>query len=213
MASHSTNIEIEGAIVPKLISSDGHILLSVSHTERTWGDDITNILSREIESVFTPPSLISKCKDYALPLFAITLFLFGVFLPDYVEQLIKQKEAASLLGNLYPQNGALTSLSTDEKLNLIINLLNPHNQLTTVSTIYKAASVITGSLLALGGLFWFDTTNKSYILITKKDQKDKQASESKAKSELRTKIFSYAAAVAAGMIANYLYYIFNLPTN
>ncbi|MEE5045510.1 hypothetical protein V2J81_19305 [Pseudomonas alliivorans] len=211
--SHTSLLDMDTPYIPRMISKEGFISLTVAHTERTWGDDIIALLNREIKAIAIPKSLISRCKEFALPFLAGLLFLAGLFLPDIIEQLLRQKETASLLLNFYPANGSIDKLSVDEKLNIVLNLLNPENQLTKVSPIYKAISITIGAGLAFLSLTWFESSAKSYILITRKDSKEKLAFEEKEKLAFKKKIFSFVIAILAGISGNLGYYWLHLPSH
>ena len=90
----------------------------------------------------------------------------GIFLPGYIEELIRQKEVAEFFLKALPNGNSFTSLSIDEKLNLALTILQPSNQLHTIGTGYKLLSMVCSMAISAVILFGFDTTKKSHILLT-----------------------------------------------
>jgi predicted choloylglycine hydrolase len=136
----------------------------------------------------------------------------GIFLPGYIEELIRQKEVAEFFLKALPNGNSFTSLSIDEKLNLALTILQPSNQLHTIGTGYKLLSMVCSMAISAVILFGFDTTKKSHILLTKKDSSEKECEEKKEKFKLAKRLISVASAIALGVAGNYAYYLLHLPS-
>ncbi|MGN8124654.1 hypothetical protein ACTJK9_23125 [Pseudomonas sp. 22082] len=190
--------------------STGIARFTVAHTERTWGDDIASLLTREIDTIFEEGNWLSKAIGYSVIFFALGMLAAGIFTPDYVEQLIREKETAQIFLSIVPENSSIEALSIDQKLNLTIKLLDPNNQLHAVKAWYRAISFLTGIGLAALTLFIFMKETPSFILITKRDKDKKAECEKTKKSSTIKNIASYALAIAAGVFGNYVYYYLNL---
>lgn len=192
--------------------SGGLATFSVAHTERTWGDDITALLMREVDECFKAETFFDKHHDAITSILAIICFATGIFLPGYIEELIRHKEATELFIKTLPNGILFTSLNTEEKLNLILTVLQPSNQLHAIGTGYKVLSFFCSLAIAVVIMFGFDTKKKSYILITKKDNTDKDSDEKKEKFKLTKKLISVVSAIALGVGGNYAYYLLHLPS-
>jgi predicted choloylglycine hydrolase len=184
----------------------------VAHTERTWGDDISALLIREIEACFKPETFLDKYHNTITSILGITCLMAGIFLPGYIEELIRQKEVAEFFLKALPNGNSFTSLSIDEKLNLALTILQPSNQLHTIGTGYKLLSMVCSMAISAVILFGFDTTKKSHILLTKKDSSEKECEEKKEKFKLAKRLISVASAIALGVAGNYAYYLLHLPS-
>lgn len=193
-----------------ITTSTGMAKYSVSHTERTWGDDIASLLVREIDTIFEAETWFSKIAGFSVFIVALSMLAIGIFIPDYIEQLIREKERAEIFLSILPAGVALESLATNEKLNLIIKLLDPNNQLYIGQAWYKAVSFLVGIGLATATLVIFSKENPSFILITKKDKELASKLKTTNNRHFIKQIISYALAVSAGVVGNYAYYYMNL---
>lgn len=190
----------------------GISLFKIEHTERTWGDDITALVMREIDNCFTAPSFYDKHHDAITFILGLICVAFGIFLPGYIEEIIQNKEAYALLANALPNGIAFTALGTEEKLNLILTLLQPTNQLHTVGTGYKVLSFFASLAISAALIFGFDPKKKSHILITKQDKNDQEKYIKNERFKLAKKLISVLSAIALGVAGNYAYYLLHLPS-
>ncbi|ULN84676.1 hypothetical protein HXW87_21680 [Pseudomonas sp. Y5-11] len=209
----SVLISRPGAILGRIPELTGGLAsFTVAHTERTWGDDISALLIREIEACFKPETFLDKYHNTITSILGITCLMAGIFLPGYIEELIRQKEVAEFFLKALPNGNSFTSLSIDEKLNLALTILQPSNQLHTIGTGYKLLSMVCSMAISAVILFGFDTTKKSHILLTKKDSSEKECEEKKEKFKLAKRLISVASAIALGVAGNYAYYLLHLPS-
>lgn len=193
-----------------ITTSSGAARFTVSHTERTWGDDIASLLDREINTIFEAETWLSKIAGYSTFIIALSMFAIGIFVPDYIEQLIKEKERAEIFLSVMPAGATLDSLAVDEKLDLVIKLLDPSNKIHTTQAWYKGVSFLVGIAMAIATLIVFSRENPSFILITRKDRELASKLKTTYKRHLAKQIISYGLAVSAGVAGNYAYYYMNL---
>jgi hypothetical protein len=191
-------------------SKNGVAAYSISHTERTWGDDIQSLIAKELESIFQKEKWYTKTLETTVVFLALGFFAAGLLVPDYLDQIIKERETAELFSSAISTGGAIESLSVDEKLNLALKLLDPVNQLHQVEAWYRVLSFVGGVFLAVFTVRSFDRKSPSFILVTNEDKKYKNECGEKATKSLVWKFMSFSGAVAAGVAANYLYYYLNL---
>jgi hypothetical protein len=192
--------------------SGGLAMFTVAHTERTWGDDITALLVREVDECFKPETFYDEHHDAITAILGVICIAIGIFLPGFIEELIRYKEATELLVKALPNGILFTSLNIDEKLNLIFTILQPNNQLLTIGTGYKVLSFFCSLAISVVIIFGFDPKKRSHILITKKDNTNKENYEKKEKFKLTKKLISVASAIILGVGGNYVYYLLHLPS-
>lgn len=198
------------SVIRHTTNKNGVASYTVAHTERTWGDDISALLGRELESIFQKDAWYFKIFENTVVFVALGLFAAGLIIPDYLDQLIKEKESARLFAAMVPEGGVVESLSVDEKLNLALKLLDPNNQLHKVEVWYRVISFVVGVFLAVFTIILFEKETPSFIVITNEDKRKKSEHEQKDARSMLKKILSFAAAIAAGVGANYMYYYLNL---
>lgn len=109
-----------------------------------------------------------------------------------------------------PAGVAPESLAMNEKLNLVIKLLDPTNKLFTGQSWYKGISFVAGIGLSVATLIIFSRENPSFILMTKKDRELASKLKISNNRHFIKQIASYALAVSAGVVGNYAYYYLNL---
>lgn len=194
------------------VRTGGLAIFTVSHTERTWGDDITGLIVREIDESFKLETFYDKHHGAIQLILALVSVAAGLFLPGYIEELIRHQQATNIFLNALPQGAPLSSLNIDDKLNLIVALLNPTNQLYAVGTGYKLLSLAGSLLIAFIILTAIDPSPKSHLLLTKKDYVQKEIYEKKERFKFIKALASLATALAIGVGGNYVYYLLHLPS-
>ncbi|MEW8552960.1 MAG: hypothetical protein AB2605_04135 [Candidatus Thiodiazotropha sp.] len=198
------------SVIRHTTNKNGVASYTISHTERTWGDDISALLGREVESIFQKDTWYSKIFENTVIFIALGLFAAGLIIPDYLDQLIKEKETAQIFTAIVPEGKGVESLSVDQKLNLAIKLLDPNNQLHKVEAWYRVLSLVAGIFLAVFTIILFEKETPSFIVVTNEDKKRKAENERKDTKSMVKKVLSFIAAIAAGVAGNYLYYYINL---
>lgn len=187
-------------------SDTGTAFYSIAHTERTWGDDIQTIFSNEIESIFIKEKWYNKILDYTMVFLALGVFLAGIMLPEYLDQIIKEKQIAEIYSSIVANGNTVEALSVDEKLNLALKLIDPSNELHRVEVWFRALSLILGMVLAVMTMAIFDPDRRSFIQVTKTDQKAKENYDHKNKWAFIKSSTAYIAAISASVIGNIVYY-------
>lgn len=212
IADSSTIVTSTDSVLERMFDYNGGLaLFEISHTERTWGDDISALVDREVKACFKPNNLFQEHIGEIKFISAIIIIGFGLGIPDYIEELLQKKETASMIMQSLPNNASFASLTIDEKLNLIFNVVQPGAQLRKVGIFYRTASLICS--VALVAIFsFFIPKQKSHILVTKKDYQEKEKYDKKKSFTILKLIVSSATAVALGIAGNYLYYLLHLPS-
>lgn len=191
-------------------SKNGIIAYAISHTERTWGDDIQSLLDKEIGGLFEEEKWHNGVLEKAVVFLALGFFAAGFLVPDYIEQLIREHQTASLFASFVPNGQEISELSQEDKLTLAVNLLDPSNQLHKIDGWYRGISFIAGIFLAIFTIFSFDREKPSFLIITNEDKKHKEKCSHKESWGIWKKTISFMLAVGAGIAGNYAYYFLNV---
>lgn len=191
-------------------SKNGLAAYSISHTERTWGDDIQTLIDKELDNLFEKDKWYEKAIGWFVIFLSLAFFVAGIIVPDLVEQLIIERDINEIYSSLLPDGSTLSNLSMDEKITLIAELLDPNNQLHRVNIWYRAVSFICGVFLAGFTVASFERVKESFIIVTAEDKKHQKLCRSKNNMSLVKKVFSFSIAVAAGVLGNYAYYLFTI---
>lgn len=199
------------SIIKSTTSKKGVISYSISHTERTWGDDIQTLLNSQIDTLFQKEPWYSRILAITVLFLMLGFFAAGLLVPDYIEQLIREKEWAAIYANLVPEGATIESLSVNEKLDLALRLLDPTNQLHNADAWFRILSFIAGVSLAVFTAVSFERNTPSFIVVTGEDKKRRDKHINKDRKSLALKTLSFSAAVAAGVAGNYLYFYLSLP--
>ncbi|GHX14138.1 hypothetical protein VCSRO60_3549 [Vibrio cholerae] len=192
-------------VLRQTTNENGIAAYSISHTQRTWGDDIQNLLDKEIDSIFKKETKLEKFLSRTVVLVALAFFTAGLVVPDYIENLILERQLAVLFADYVKDGITLTDLSVADKLSLVLEIVNPSNNISTTSGWYKGLSFIGGLALGMFTLYIFDRDKPSYITVTNEDKNFKDKCNTSSKTQFIKKLVSFGFAVATGVAANYVY--------
>ncbi|KFZ38423.1 hypothetical protein HR45_02965 [Shewanella mangrovi] len=199
------------SVIRNAISGKGIISYVISHTERTWGDDIQGLLSNEIENVIDKEPWYLKLVFITSILLMMGFFAAGLLVPEYIEQLIREQQLTALYASFVPDGMTILDLDMNEKLNLALKLLDPNNNIQNVDVWFRIMSFIAGFALSIFTVIFFERNQKSFIVVTVNDRVRRDKYLAKKKSSFTLKLLSFIGAVFAGVAGNYLYYYINLP--
>lgn len=185
----------------------GLITYSISHTERTWGDDIETILRQEIDLITKKTNWYESYFENALIILGLILLLAGFLFPDYMNDRLQAQALAKLQPVVSqisdPQRFA--SLEPSRKLDLIAQFVNPANALVKVGIKYRIASAIAGLALMIMCIVWSDFRRASYVVLTTEAEKHRANTLRKEQRRFLVMFLSFAASIAAGVLGNYAY--------
>jgi hypothetical protein len=172
------------------------------------GDDLTEILKREILSKFEEQPGITFLKLFAWAL-ALCLFISGLLMPVYIQQIIRDGQIQELYESSLAANMSIEDLKMEDKMDLILRLVDPSNELFSVGGITRFFAFILGCFLAAFSLGISDVSKDSLIVITKKDKQNLDQQEAGV-SPFFLKVSGFVLAIVASVLANYVYYYMNL---
>lgn len=186
-------------------STDAFLNIQIDHTERTWGDDVENVISSCVEDIHIRKMTSAILFKLSRVLFVLCVLLSILIYPIY----------SSVTAN-FDLSFSLSELYEPLKTQPVINLGLINNKLDLV---YEAVSSFEQNrnkeiLMSLGrvffvplflALFMFFTksTTNSYVLLTKKTYELKDKNDKKTKRKVIIIILSYVASILAGIIATY----------
>ncbi|PSU86431.1 hypothetical protein C0W42_20740 [Photobacterium kishitanii] len=187
------------------------INIQIDHTERTWGDDIENIISSCILENTSESSVI----DITMQIFriAMTFFIFAfmVVYPNY-NSISLSNDSLYILNNEYLElmkieNNNINSVS--EKIDIIFNTLSTIEESKNVGKLWQIISSITGPIIAALFLVFTKPSKQSYILLSSKSRQLKSKNEKQSKIKITIIIVTYIGSIIAGIIGNYGFTMLN----
>ncbi|MCA7883263.1 hypothetical protein LGM58_08690 [Burkholderia contaminans] len=201
--------EREKSIVENLFSKNlvaGHMNLEIRHTERTWADDMLNLISKEFESVQTHENKIKKSlrKIYVpitgalFPIFIIFGMMISTFHSNMKSSIIEKIDSLSKIPQPNPE-------IINKKLDTL--LLFAKSQIDNQRFGFIApliASVGVGTFVIMVGSL-LSAPTPSFILLSRASEKNKLDVEKRLSRNLLFTIGSAIATVALAIFANYIY--------
>lgn len=185
----------------------GHIAYSISHTERTWGDDIETILRQEIDLVTRKTRWYESYFENSLIILGIICLLAGFLLPDYMNDRL-QNEALSKFKPVVAKIAdpiAFAALDIQNKLNFIAQFINPANAVAKVGIKYRVVSALTGFGMMIMCIAWSDIRRASFVVLTKEAEKHRSSKLKEEQRRFLIMFLSFAASVVSGVLGNYAY--------
>ncbi len=181
--------------------------IEIRHTERTWADDLLNLIVKEFESIHSPESAIKKKLRRAFLPFATLLFplsaLGGLALETWSRS-SKKDVLNEAISNLLDHN-ELTLPVLNDKLNTLLQIaaLNM-DRAGWSSFLFFFAPLATGIIVALVGAVLAQPT-PSFILVTKASENHKKAVEARQSRRMILLFGSMILTIILGVSGNYLY--------
>lgn len=201
----------DGRALNYATSNNSIIGFNIDHTERTWGDDIDSLLYKEIENVVKKDDTFKKILSKVTPAIYLLIAAISIILPEFIETLLQKKQMVILLSELHQAKEATAELNINDKLNIILNIINPENALYNVGLTYRLLSVSLGVIFIVLISQLSDIQEPSFICITSADKKAKKDTETKRFRVFLRSFGGFIFAISAGVIGNYAYYYLNLP--
>lgn len=191
----------------RAVTTFGAITYSISHTERTWGDDMETILRQEIDLVTKKTKWYESYFENSLIILGLIFLLAGFLLPDYMNDKL-QNEALSkiqlVMENISDPN-YFAALEVPKKLDLIAQLLNPANAVAKVGIKYRVVSALAGFGMMILCIAFSDIRRASFVVLTKEAETHRSTTLKKEQRQFLIMFLSFGASVTAGVLGNYAY--------
>lgn len=194
------------AIFGKSISA-GEMSIEIRHTERTWADDLLNLITKEFESVQAEETRLKKfLRKFFLPfsslLFPLSFLIGSVVLPittkgstdtitKNINNLISSKEVGDKVFN-----AKLNALLEAE--NFTLNKAAPNIELSYI------AYFVTAIMILIIGVI-LSQPAPSFILVSKASERNKKQVEERQKKKLIIAGASMVGSLILGIAGNYIY--------
>jgi hypothetical protein len=184
----------------------GETAVVIRHTERTWADDILNLISKELESIQVHDNSLKKFLRKSFLPFASLLFPISMLITMSIQTWMnsgtrKQLEAhiASLLAS---HDVSLQGLH--EKANALLQSANYVNNEKSGFPLAFLMSIAVPVIVLLLGMA-LAQPSPSFLLMSKASQKHKTDTEAKQKRKLLVLIGSMVLTIALGVASSFLY--------
>ncbi|WP_122689400.1 hypothetical protein [Pseudomonas viridiflava] len=178
---------------------------SISHTERTWGDDIEALIANHMEKVIRDEMGFTK-KIYNILRWtlAIGVFFFLMLYPMYhltsnTASIISELSAQYQVLDADPQSIALLS----KKLDITAKMVEAIGIKDRAA--YLAAMIFLAPFLAPFLLKVSRKNLHSFIVLSKHDKSKREKLLKKENNSIKITIASYIFAILAGILGNYGY--------
>ncbi|EOX4440905.1 hypothetical protein ACKGLS_000659 [Vibrio alginolyticus] len=187
------------------------INIQIDHTERTWGDDIENIISTSILDATKSSSIGSIVAQFSRIVMAIVLLVGLTFYPLY-SAIVEPAESISYLQADFSELKEIknyTSEVLDKKIDLIFEAVTIIEQNKASKLIsFLGASFVT-PFLTLLFLVITRPEQQSHILLSPGAVKQKEKVDCKNKNKFIVVLVTYAFTILAGVISNYGFQFLN----
>ncbi|WP_415775324.1 hypothetical protein ACMYQ1_18410 [Shewanella oncorhynchi] len=186
-------------------STDAFLNIQIDHTERTWGDDVENVISSCVEDIHIRKTTKTKFFKLSRLLFVLAVLLSMMVYPLY-SSVTTNSELSVSLNELYEplKDQVLIDVALiNSKIDLVYEAVSSFEQKRNDKNLqaFFAAFLIPLSLVIF--MFFTKSTTNSYILLTKKARELKAKNDKNAKRKVAIVILSYLASIIAGIIATY----------
>ncbi|RKR71475.1 hypothetical protein [Marinobacter nauticus] len=187
----------------------GVISYRISHTERTWGDDIENLLKQEIDHVLEEEPN-NSFLSVAFALLSLAFLFGGMLFPEWMNEYIQKAQVESIFHNYQEviDSKPLTIQDLGEKVDLTLEALRPENGITKVGFGYRIISFAFGMAMAVWCIFLSEREKPSFVVLTKEAKQRREKLIAREKRSYFIWFFSFIVSVGAGVLGNYVYYIF-----
>lgn len=194
-------------------SDRSYMAYSVSHTERTWGDDIESLLSNQVEDVIRHEGGVTdtvyNCLRWAL---VFGVFMFFMIFPLYHTS----NNTALILTDLNMQYENIDSdpvslAVLNEKLDIATNMIKAMG--VKDRRIYLSLLIFLAPFVCA---FLIRATRKnlhSFIVLSHHDKIQREKFLKGERNSVRITVASYIFAILAGILGNYGYSWLNEPAD
>ncbi|MEZ8230871.1 hypothetical protein AB6C58_19055 [Vibrio splendidus] len=181
------------------------INVQIDHTERTWGDDIENIISSCVDEVTRPMTWPYVLLEIGRVIMAVGILIFAYAYPIYTgilttsDSLVDLQEQYRQLNEL----GLLDTESLHTKIDVVFETIGRVEDYKNNGLVMLVGGMLVGPPLSVLFLFMTRTTQQSFILLTGKDKKLAEKLGKRNNLTVVIVILSYLASILAGVIGNY----------
>jgi len=190
-----------------LMPTKGEFRIQIQHTARSWGADIENMLSNQIESHLIKDNKYSKfIKRYSSQIsigFSIIFFLSSIIGSFIITQEFITSELAKV--KLFSANKAH---STIEQLNFLTSYIA--SGVSTQHYFKVSIFLLISLLISIGFGIWIDVTasksiQPSFLVLTKKAKEYRDQTTKKLERTWTVFFTSVFLGIATGIIANFIF--------
>lgn len=196
-------------LIPKG-SSKSVIAYQIDHTERTWGDDIENLLREHIENCLTNPSSGMIWFQTSIAILGALFFFLSFFSPLIMDSFLDSVHSEKIVEKLGKIDELINSPIEEvrEKLDFLISIQDPLFNRGRYLFLHWIASIVLGFIIMFSAIWISDFDKPSFVVVTEPASKRRQTILKKNHRWITITISSFAIGIAASVIGNYIYYYF-----
>jgi hypothetical protein len=208
----SEKITIHNYLFPlfsrRIHKSKPGIRYQIDHTERTWGDDMENLLREHIKSCFKNRSPFLEFVQGIAPLIGITsifALLFGnIILSSLTEKRIYENAAEKFAKLQIPTDNLF--LEIRGKIDFLISIQDTILKKGGNPGLYVVFIFIMVFIFLASIVYLTDYEEPSFVIVTDAAIKNRAMVLKKKHRGLVISLVSFTCSITAGVIANYIYY-------
>lgn len=186
-------------------SRDSIINVQIDHTERTWGDDIENIISSCVSEVSQEDDFKSRFIRISRLVLFTAIMIFTLVYPIYNAQ-SSSGETLEVLHSSFLElsaNPQMTHKLTNEKLDMLFETIFTIENNRNSRSVWSLAFMFLGPMVAAMFLSVTKANQQSHVLLSPKSVQLRDKLRKKNKGKLLILGLSYILSIAAGILANY----------
>ena len=189
-------------------SSKSVIAYQIDHTERTWGDDMENLLREHIKNCFISKSSTMELLQILAPLVGMLFFLGCFFGPVIINYFIDSELSDKAIEQLsqIPESANSTIEEIKEKVNFLISIQDPILKKGRYIVVYALLSIILGFIIMLSSIFISDIEKPSFVVVTDAAIKNRKNILQKNRRTFTIAFTSFLVGIATSVTGNYIYY-------
>lgn len=181
------------------------INIQIDHTERTWGDDIENIISSCVQEATKTVSLGFIVTQISRLIMTLAIFIFMFFYPLY-HAFVSTGESLEFIQQEFLKLKEVQDITTEllnQKVELIFDAVTKIEHSKNSGTVWLLISAFVGPFVTLLFLAITRSTQQSHVLLSSKAKQQQEKFQRRNKNRAAVIALSYIASIAAGIIGNY----------
>jgi hypothetical protein len=203
--SNKNKLQLETLFLDTFIrkSERSFINFQINHTERTWGDDIEVIMTKQLDEAIRDDQLLGSLFNSSRLIFVLMILLFSFIYPTYTDISSRNDIMSTLMENYNAINisGTATADVIIEKLDKLA-AISVGSKGTSLKPILIA---IFGPSIAILILRITRRSTYSFLVLSKESKKDRTKKLKQERRSVFALLWSFIIAVLTGIIANYSY--------
>ncbi len=187
------------------------ISYQIDHTERTWGDDMENILREHIQSCFQANSSFIDLFKSIAPILGIILFIILMISSIFGGHLYQEYNLVQFFEQ-FKNIGDIASSSMPElekKIDFLVSIQNPELKNEINILIHFFISILLGITIVFASFFIANHEKPSFVVVTDAASKEREKKLKKIRRDWVISLSTFMGGILTSIVGNYIYYYFS----